>query len=407
VLSHPCFLFWAHSKLIRKLETLIIALATLERGRRINIEAASRLKMTLLLAGILTLTFGIPLAKASAVQQFDYLVVVEGVEFHVIVETNSTISNFDTFPEDNRISFEVNGTLDTSGFCNVTIPTNLLGGPYIVKFDGSIKWDKQEATNDTHVFLYVIYTHSNHTVEITGTTWGSPTIGPVAMFSPSTTTLSVGDKVTFNASGSYDPDGTLESWNWNFGDGTTDEGKIVDHTYITAGNFTVTLKVTDNNGLNDTATTSMAVLPVPVHDVAIINITVSPTEVKTGHSISISVVLTNQGDFNETFEVIVYCNATAIKTESISSLPPGDSKTLNINWETVDMVSSIYTIRAVAKTVPGETETDNNTSVGFTVTITEKETLTIPIHYLVLILAIAIILTVAIIAYFKKVMKTT
>jgi PKD repeat protein len=407
VLFHLYFLFWIHSKLFCKLETLATALSALEHGKRIRIEAVSRLKMTLLLAGILILTFGIPLAKASAVEQFDYPVVAEGVEFHVIVETNSTISNFETFPEDNRISFEVNGTLDTSGFCNVTIPTNLLGGPYIVKFDGSIKWDKQETTNDTHVFLYITYTHSNHIVEITGTTWGPPIIAPVAIFSSSTTTPSVGDKVTFNASASYDPDGTLESWNWNFGDGTTDKGKIVDHTYIIAGNYTVTLKVTDNNGLNDIATTSIAVLAKPVHDVAITNITVSPTEVKTGETISINVVATNQGDFNETFEVTVYCNATEIKTESISNLPSGESKTLNINWETVDIVSNIYTIRAVASDVSGETETENNISFGLTVVITEKETVAIPIHYLVLILAITITLVVPIIVYFKKVRKTT
>jgi PKD repeat protein len=334
-------------------------------------------------------------------------VLIEGVTFFVTTESNSTVSNFETFPEEKKIFFKVHGTSGTTGFCNVTIPFKLLGAPYIVKFDGEIKWDVQQPTNDTHVFLYLTYIHTlnTHTVEITGTTWGPPPEPPVAMFSVSPPTLYVGDKASFNASASHDPDGTIESWNWNFGDGTNDTGEIVDHTYTTAGNFTVTLTVIDDEGLTAVATAGIIVLAPPVHDVAVTNVTVWPTEVKIGEPVSINVVVTNQGDSNETFEVTVYYDNTEIKTESITNLAPGDSKTLNITWETADIDPNSYTIKAVAETLPNETKTDNNYADD-TVTITGKETPAIPTHYLIVAAVIAMIIIVAAVAYFTKIRKT-
>jgi PKD repeat protein len=58
-------------------------------------------------------------------------------------------------------------------------------------------------------------------------------------------------KVTFDGSGSYDPDGNITSYKWNFGDNTTGEGKIVHHTYSKDGTYTVTLNVTDDFGASD------------------------------------------------------------------------------------------------------------------------------------------------------------
>ena len=54
--------------------------------------------------------------------------------------------------------------------------------------------------------------------------------------------------VDFNASGSYDPDGSIISYSWDFGDATTGSGVTVSHIYPYEGNFLVTLTVTDNSG---------------------------------------------------------------------------------------------------------------------------------------------------------------
>jgi PKD repeat protein len=66
----------------------------------------------------------------------------------------------------------------------------------------------------------------------------------------------VGEEIRFNGSRSYDRDGTVVSWHWSFGDGTTADGVVVTHAYATIGSYTVALIVTDNDGANDTFTTT-------------------------------------------------------------------------------------------------------------------------------------------------------
>ena len=58
--------------------------------------------------------------------------------------------------------------------------------------------------------------------------------------------------VFFDGSKSYDVDGTITQYNWDFGDGFTGEGKTVSHTYRAAGKYKVILKVVDNtNTINN------------------------------------------------------------------------------------------------------------------------------------------------------------
>ncbi len=70
--------------------------------------------------------------------------------------------------------------------------------------------------------------------------------------------------VSFDASSSYDFHGNIVLYEWDFGDGTTSEGKTITHDYSEPGKYEVTLKVTDNNGTTDT--TSWEVLLFPVLD---------------------------------------------------------------------------------------------------------------------------------------------
>ncbi|MBE3136375.1 MAG: PKD domain-containing protein [Thermoplasmata archaeon] len=62
----------------------------------------------------------------------------------------------------------------------------------------------------------------------------------------------IGEELHFNGSRSYDRDGTIVSWHWSFGDGTTANGTTVTHLYTSAGTYTVLLTVTDNDGATDT-----------------------------------------------------------------------------------------------------------------------------------------------------------
>ena len=64
----------------------------------------------------------------------------------------------------------------------------------------------------------------------------------------------VREQLRFDGSNSSDPEGGL-NWTWNFGDGMVGEGARPFHNYSAPGNYSVTLTVTDSEGLNATATT--------------------------------------------------------------------------------------------------------------------------------------------------------
>ena len=73
----------------------------------------------------------------------------------------------------------------------------------------------------------------------------------------------VGVSITFDGSGSTD-DGTIVEYAWNFGDGTAmGVGANATHTYGAAGTYTVTLTVTDDGGLTDSAVTTATITDVP------------------------------------------------------------------------------------------------------------------------------------------------
>ncbi|MGB9135066.1 MAG: PKD domain-containing protein, partial [Candidatus Bathyarchaeia archaeon] len=70
------------------------------------------------------------------------------------------------------------------------------------------------------------------------------------------------ESVTFNASGSYDPDGCIANYSWVFGDGApivVESDAIAYHTYSSYGNHTVMLTVTDNDGLTADSTSPISV----------------------------------------------------------------------------------------------------------------------------------------------------
>jgi hypothetical protein len=77
---------------------------------------------------------------------------------------------------------------------------------------------------------------------------------PVALFTYKPQAGYAPCELCFDASYSYDPDGQIVSYAWDFGDGRNGDGVNVFHTYSNNGDFLVTLKVTDNDGLSDTAT---------------------------------------------------------------------------------------------------------------------------------------------------------
>jgi len=93
---------------------------------------------------------------------------------------------------------------------------------------------------------------------------GHRDIPPVAAFTFSPASPTVGQIVNFDASSSQDPDGRITNYAWDFGDSVTGSGVSPIHAYSTDGTFTITLTVTDNLGQTGTAQAAITIsLPAP------------------------------------------------------------------------------------------------------------------------------------------------
>ena len=86
---------------------------------------------------------------------------------------------------------------------------------------------------------------------------------PVAEVQASKIQALVDEEITFDASSSSDPDGTVESYSWQFGDGGSGTGSIQNHSYSQAGAYNVVVTVTDNEGATDEANVPINILSEP------------------------------------------------------------------------------------------------------------------------------------------------
>jgi hypothetical protein len=106
-----------------------------------------------------------------------------------------------------------------------------------------------------------------------------------------------------------------------------------------------------------------------IHDVAIVGVTASPSEVVAGEPVSINVTVLNEGTVTENFSVSVYYDSHMIGTILVMHLAPGKRVALISIWDTSGVPEGVYTISAVASIVPGETDVKDNTFTDGTVTV--------------------------------------
>lgn len=144
--------------------------------------------------------------------------------------------------------------------------------------------------------------------------------------------------VIFNGSKSYDHDHYITSWLWDFGDGTTLEGEVVEHIYSVPGEYKVTLTVTDTKGAKDTDVTTAIITPPnsPPSDPEI----TGPEEGVETVNYDFSIVSTDE-DNDDIFYIIDWGDGT--KTMS-DYLPSGESFKAIHKWKE----SGKYTIKVTA-----------------------------------------------------------
>lgn len=147
---------------------------------------------------------------------------------------------------------------------------------------------------------------------------------PVAVIAP-VSNIALSEEATFDGSGSYDPDGTIVSFSWDFGDGTMGNGDVVTHTYAAEGTYQVTLTVTDTDGASHPVSISV--------DVVKQLTSLSPAQVWVG--------IKNSDAVGIKFDIKaeVYKDGTLIASGQLDSVPGGSSGFGNARLNTIPFVS--------------------------------------------------------------------
>ena len=91
-------------------------------------------------------------------------------------------------------------------------------------------------------------------------------VPPIAIFQVVPNEPSIGSNASFDASPSFDIEGNISSYQWDFGDGQYGVGKTAVHSYSKGGPMSVNLNVIDDQGLNGSNSTIIQVNQPPVQD---------------------------------------------------------------------------------------------------------------------------------------------
>ena len=134
-----------------------------------------------------------------------------------------------------------------------TLSATVTGGTYYIAVDG--------VGTGTGITGYTDYGSLGQFI-LTGSVPAPTGLPPVAVISPSGPIRGAGPlTVSFNGSGSYDPEGSALGFDWDFGDGTTSTEANPTHVYTAVGTYTASLVVTDATGLSGSASVTITVVP--------------------------------------------------------------------------------------------------------------------------------------------------
>lgn len=219
-------------------------------------------------------------------------------------------SNYDSMGE-----YQITGTLVASTTVTLQAPQAAASGtptsgtvPLTVAFssagssdaDGSIvsyAWNFGNGTTSTAANPSCVYTtegtfYAVLTVTdndgLTNTATVVITVGPAANVAPtavagvSASSGTAPVTVTFSSQGSTDTDGSITSYYWTFGDGTTSTAANPTKTYTTAGQYTAVLTVMDNQGATGSAQVTVTVNSAPAVGLDVYSLAMSQTSTKAG-----------------------------------------------------------------------------------------------------------------------------
>ena len=201
----------------------------------------------------------------------------------------------------------------------------------------------------------------------------------------------IDEEITFDGSSSYDPDGEIVEWFWDFGDDGFGTGEIITHNYSDPGVYFVELLVTDDKGETDYYGTIVNINhPNRPPTDPIVNSTISAGIPDTEY---IFTVVSTDPDGDDIRYLVNWSDGTYDETDY---LPNGKIATLSHTWTS----AGIYTVKVSALD-------DNNASSGTTeldVIIEEDvvETSTLNLAMIILLIIILAGLLVVLVEYIRR-----
>ena len=159
----------------------------------------------------------------------------------------------DTVSTEDTVHFDASGSFDSAG--------------KIVSY----LWNFGDGVSDSGITASHLYKSTgNYTITLTVTDSAGNSLRrekvitvysgkPIADFNFQPLYPMTGQYLTFDASNSRDVNGSIKKYQWDFGDGQTGSGVSVTHSFSTAGTYSVTLTVTDNNANSSDTTNSVTV----------------------------------------------------------------------------------------------------------------------------------------------------
>lgn len=158
------------------------------------------------------------------------------------------------------VQFDGSASFDASGTINSHAWTFGDGSTA----SGATVWHRFTSSGTYSVNLVVTNDQGNSANVIELVEVGPANQSPVAAFIADSVATVPGEWVRFDASTSYDPDGSITGYMWSFGDGTSSTGVAAWHRFTNAGTYLVTLTVTDSRGAHDAVSRS---IPVGAQDI--------------------------------------------------------------------------------------------------------------------------------------------
>ncbi len=198
--------------------------------------------------------------------------------------------------------------------------------------------------------------------------------------------------VNFTGSTSYDPNGIITTYSWDFGDGSPNETgpppKYVNvtHRYMEYGTYMVKLTVTDNETKSDFKEQRIKI----EKNVAIDSVELPYPhfkEVPSGSVVNITVTVVNLGTMTVNFSVILDYNGTSLpdnpkKDDFVNPIQLGEqevydlwgseragantTRELTFMWDTTGVSDGNYTFMAIIPPLAGESDLDDNWYIAYT-----------------------------------------